>query len=223
MSTQPRDPSDGEHRTLRKDAEANRRRLLIAARELFAERGLDVTLHDIAARAGVGVGTAYRRFANKGEIMDALFGLQVEEISRLADEALADSDPWRALATYLEQVMALQAKDRGLAQILSGRRIRTEQHDWSRSVIAPKVNAITARAKEAGVLRDDVEGTDLVFIQVGLNAIAERSREVSPELYRRYLHLMLDSIRAHPDQLDLPVSALTVDQTHAAMGLGPEV
>ena len=220
MSTQPRDPSDDEHRILRKDAEANRRRLLIAARELFAERGLDVTLHDIAARAGVGVGTAYRRFANKGEIMDALFGLQVEEISRLADQALADPDPWRALVTYLEQVMTLQAKDRGLAQILSGRRIRPEQHDWSRSVIAPKVNAITARAKEAGALRDDVEGTDLVFIQVGLNAIAERSREVSPELYRRYLHLMLDSIRAHPDQLDLPVSALTVDQTHAAMGLG---
>ena len=51
MSTQPRDPSDDEHRILRKDAEANRRRLLIAARELFAERGLDVTLHDIAARA----------------------------------------------------------------------------------------------------------------------------------------------------------------------------
>ena len=220
MSTQPRDPSDDEHRILRKDAEANRRRLLIAARELFAERGLDVTLHDIAARAGVGVGTAYRRFANKGEIMDALFGLQVEEISRLADQALADPDPWRALVTYLEQVMTLQAKDRGLAQILSGRRIRPEQHDWSRSVIAPKVNAITARAKEAGALRDDVEGTDLVFIQVGLNAIAERSREVSPELYRRYLHLMLDSIRAHPDQLDLPVSALTVEQTHAAMGLG---
>lgn len=220
MSTQPRDPSDDEHRILRKDAEANRRRLLIAARELFAERGLDVTLHDIAARAGVGVGTAYRRFANKGEIMDALFGLQVEEISRLADQALADPDPWRALVTYLEQVMTLQAKDRGLAQILSGRRIRPEQHDWSRSVIAPKVNAITARAKEAGALRDDVEGTDLVFIQVGLNAIAERSREVSPELYRRYLHLMLDSIRAHPDQLDLPVAALTVDQTHAAMGLG---
>ena len=220
MSTQPRDPSDDEHRTLRKDAEANRRRLLIAARELFAERGLDVTLHDIAARAGVGVGTAYRRFANKGEIMDALFGLQVEEISRIADEALADPDPWRALVTYLERVMTLQAGDRGLAQILSGRRIRPEQHDWSRSVIAPKVNAITARAKEVGALRDDVEGTDLVFIQVGLNAIAERSREVSPELYRRYLHLMLDSIRAHPDQLDLPVSALTVDQTHAAMGLG---
>ena len=211
---------EDEHRVLRRDAEANRLRLLAAARELFAERGLDVTLHDIAARAGVGVGTAYRRFANKGEIMDALFGLQVEEISRLADQALADPDPWRALVSYLEQVMALQAGDRGLAQILSGRRIRREQHDWSRSIIAPKVNAITARAKDSGVLRNDVEGTDLVFIQVGLNAVAERSRDVSPDLYRRYLQLMLNSLRARPDQLELPVPALTVDQTHAAMGLG---
>ena len=221
MTARRRDADeDAERGALRKDAEANRRRLLIAARELFAERGLDVTLHDIAARAGVGVGTAYRRFANKGEVMDALFGLQVEEISALADRALADPDPWRALVTYLEQVMALQAKDRGLAQILSGRRIRPEQHDWSRSVIAPKVNAIAGRAKEAGLLRDGVEGTDLVFIQVGLNAVAERSREVSPDLYRRYLHLMLDGIRARSGGSELPVPALTVDQTHAAMGLG---
>ena len=59
--------------TLRKDAALNRERLLAAASELFAERGLNVTLNDIAHHAGVGVGTAYRRFANKEEVIDALF------------------------------------------------------------------------------------------------------------------------------------------------------
>ena len=205
--------------TLRSDAERNRRRLLAAARELFAERGLDVTLHDIAAHAGVGVGTAYRRFANKGEILDALFKLQVEELSGLADQALADPDPWYGLCQYLENVMALQARDRGLAQIISGDRVRPDQFDWGKDVLAPKVNAIADRAKRAGVLRPDVEGTDLVFIQLGLIAITKRTRDAVPDLYRRYLQIAFDGLRAHPTEpSQLPIPALTTEQTHAVMG-----
>jgi AcrR family transcriptional regulator len=206
-------------RPLRKDAEQNKQRLLAAARELFAEQGLDVTLNDIAHHAGVGVGTAYRRFANKGEVLDALFEEQVAEISDIADAALADPDPWHGLVEYLEQAMALQAKDKGLAQILSGRRVRPEQHDWSKNTLAPKVNAIAERAKQAGVLRADAEGTDLIFIQVGLNAIMNRAGSVSADLHRRYLHLLLDSLRAHPGRPSpLPVAALTTEETHIAMG-----
>ena len=204
---------------LRKDAARNRQRLLAAGRELFAERGLDVTLNDIAHHAGVGVGTAYRRFANKGELMDALFDQQVAEISNLADTALADPDPWHALVWYLEQVMALQARDRGIAHIVSGSRVRPAQHDWAKDTLAPKVIAIAERAKQSGDLRPDVEGTDLVFIQVGLLAIVDRVRDASPELYRRYLHITLDGLRAHPDNTsELPVEALSLAQTHAVMG-----
>ena len=203
---------------LRKDAEQNRQKLLAAARELFADQGLDVTLNDIAHHAGVGVGTAYRRFANKGEVLDALFEEQVAEISQLADAALADPDPWHGLVEYLEQALALQAKDKGLAQILSGGRVRPEQHDWSKNTLAPKVNAIAERAKRAGVLRADAAGTDLVFLQVGVNAIMNRAGGVFPELHRRYLHLMLAGLRAHPEELPLPISALTTEQTHVVMG-----
>jgi len=204
---------------LRKDAERNRQRLLAAARELFAQRGLGVTLNDIAHHAGVGVGTAYRRFANKGELMDALFDKQVEEISILADTALADPDPWHALVWYLEEVMALQAKDRGIAHIVSGSKARAAQHDWARDVLAPKVVAITERAKHSGDLRPDVAGTDLVFLQVGLLAIVDRARDASPELYRRYLQIFLDGLRAHPTRPSrLEVDPLTVDQTHQVMG-----
>ena len=73
---------------LRKDAALNRERLLTAASELFAEQGLDVTLNDIAHRAGVGVGTAYRRFANKGEVIEALFEERLEEVVTVARECL---------------------------------------------------------------------------------------------------------------------------------------
>src|SRR3954468_18693881 len=109
-------PDDAD-RPLRKDAELNRQRLLTAAGELFAERGLDVTLNDIAHHAGVGVGTAYRRFANKEEVIDAYFERKLDQVAELADEALQDPDPWNGLVTYVEQASALQMEDRGLMEI----------------------------------------------------------------------------------------------------------
>lgn len=206
-------------RALRRDAVRNRERLLAAARQVFAEQGFEVTLDDIARHAGVGVGTAYRRFANKGELLNAIFAEQTIELAAAADAAHADPDPWHALVSYLERSLALQLRDRALAQIVSGDRLSVEQHDWNRDVMAPKNRAIVARARDAGVLRDDVEGTDLTFIQVGLNAIMGRSRDTHPDLYRRYLHLLLDGLRAEPgNPTPLPVAALTSDQTHAVMG-----
>jgi AcrR family transcriptional regulator len=202
---------------LRRDAVQNRERLVIAARELFAEQGFEVTLDDIARHAGVGVGTAYRRFANKGELLDAIFAEQTAELAAVADAALADPDPWHGLVDYLEHSLALQLRDRALAQIVSGDRLSVEQHDWNREVMAPKNRALVARACAGGVLRDDVEGTDLTFIQVGLNAIMARSRDAHPGLYRRYLHLMLDGLRSESSS-PLPVPPLTSDQTHAVMG-----
>jgi hypothetical protein len=151
-------------------------------------------------------------------VLDAIFAEQTFEMSAAADAGLADPDPWHGPVTYLEASLALQLRYRGLAQIVSGDRISVEQHDWNRDVIAPKRRALIARAREAGVLRDDVEGTDLAFIQVGLNAIMTRSRASRPDLYRRYLQLMLDGLRAQPGPpTPLPVPALTSDQTHAVM------
>src|SRR6478736_9197807 len=105
-------------RSLRKDAALNRERLLAAAAELFAEHGLDVTLNDIAHHAGVGVGTAYRRFANKEEVIDALFEEGLQDIAVVANEALANPDGWDGLVTFLERSLNLQFGDRGLNQIM---------------------------------------------------------------------------------------------------------
>ena len=89
-------------RPLRRDAARNRASLVQAGRELFAEHGLDVSLDDIAARAGVGVGTAYRHFANKHELARAIFTEAIERIIALAEDAAADSDPWRGIVRFLE-------------------------------------------------------------------------------------------------------------------------
>src|SRR6185436_6544187 len=100
-------------RPLRADAARNRARLLVAAKEVFAARGLDATMDEVARRAGVGVGTAYRRFRNRDDLIAALFEERLDDFMRLLDEALADADPWAGLRGFLERSMEMQAEDRG--------------------------------------------------------------------------------------------------------------
>jgi AcrR family transcriptional regulator len=212
--------------TLRKDAARNRERLIAAGRDLFAQRGLDATLNDVAHHAGVGVGTAYRRFTNKEELIEAIWRQQVDELEAILHEALATPDPWDGLVLYLEHSLAVQARDRGMAQLLSGRRIRQERHDWQRDRLAPLVNQVADRAREAGVLRGDVTGTDLIFLQIALTAISGTvqdgavpdGRSDAGELYRRYLWIVLDGLRASASGHSvLPLAALTTLETHTLL------
>src|SRR5215203_5953727 len=146
-------------RSLRKDAELNRQRLLAAADELFAKYGLDVTLNDIAHHAGVGVGTAYRRFANKEQVIDALFEQRLDEVVNLASQAVQDADAWHGLTTFLDRALALQREDRGLKELLSNPHLGQDRVNESRDKIAPLINSIVDRAKQQGTLRGDFEGT----------------------------------------------------------------
>ena len=215
---------------LRKDAARNRGLLLKAGRELFAERGLDATLNDVAHRAGVGVGTAYRRFSDKSELIDAIHVQQVAELEAILADALSCSDPWDGLVLYLEGSLRLQARDLGMAQILSGQHARPEKYDWSRDRLAPLVERVADRAREAGVVRADLTGVDLILLQVSLTVLAKvthgRSeivgRDDLPELYRRYLWIFLDGIR--PERggtTTLPVPSLTTRQAHLLLGAPP--
>jgi AcrR family transcriptional regulator len=205
-------------RSLRRDAAANRDRLLAAASDLFAERGLDVTLNDIAHHAGVGVGTAYRRFANKAEVIDALFEQRVQQIADVANESVHDPDAWRGLVTFLERAMHMQFGDRGLNQIMNDSTLGNAQVAQARDRIAPILTTLVERAQRQGVVRSDLDQTDLIFMQVGLSAIMNRSRALEPQLYRRYLTILLDGIRTDRTHFTpLPIAPLNADQTHMAM------
>src|SRR4051795_4229470 len=173
--------------TMRRDAEANRERLLAAAGELFAERGLAVTLNDIAHHAGVGVGTAYRRFANKEEVIDALFEERLEDVVTVAQEALSATDAWAGLVNFLERSLHMQFGDRGLTEIMNSPQLGRERVNQSRDRIAPLMTQLVDRAKKQGAIRPDFDQTDLIFIQVALAAIIDRTRRLAPDLYRRYL------------------------------------
>jgi AcrR family transcriptional regulator len=201
---------------LRKDAARNRQRLLDAAAELFATRGLAVTLNDIAHHARVGVGTAYRRFANKEELIEALFEQRLQEVAELATQALDDPDAWHGLVHLLERYLRLQLQDRGLTELITGTHVRHEKLNRMRTEIAPVINEIVDRAKRQGHLRQDVQGTDIIFMQVGLTAIMDKTRHVAPDLYLRYFDIFLDGLRADRKEVSqLRVPPLSVDQTHA--------
>jgi AcrR family transcriptional regulator len=202
---------------LRADAERNRQRLLTAAKELFATRGLDVTLDEIARHAGVGTGTAYRRFPNKDALIDALMVDRIGELAGIARECLKDPDPWRGLTGYFERALALQAADRGLKEVLFSSGRGRERSNHARRAIAPVVTKLIRRAKEAGVVRDDIETSDVPLINFMVNTIVDFGRDIRPELYRRYLAIVLDGLKPRPDLEPLPVPALRVGDFQEAM------
>jgi AcrR family transcriptional regulator len=211
-------PAADAGRPLRRDAERNRRRILDAAAAVFAERGLGVTMDDIAHRAGVGVGTVYRRFPDKEELIDALFVDRIEALAALAEAGIAHDDPWEGLVWFMEQALIEQQRDRGLKELVLGATRGNGPTGHARERLAPLVTALFDRARASGQLRDDVEGVDTPVLQLMLGSVLDFSREVEPELWRRFLAIVLDGLRARRDDATpLPVAALDDDQLERAM------
>lgn len=205
-------------RPLRKDAERNRQRILRAARELFAERGLGVSLDDIARHAGVGVGTVYRRFPDKEQLIDALFEDRIAEILAAATDSLEVEDPWLALVHFLERSLELQIEDRGLKELLLSTSTGHERIELARRRITPIVATVLQRARAAEVVRADLEVGDMLLIQHAICEVAEYSREAAPEVWRRMLVIVLDGLR--PDRRRpsrMPGPALDEDEIVCSM------
>lgn len=205
-------------RPLRRDAERNRQRILESARVLFAERGLGVSLDDIARHADVGVGTVYRRFPDKEQLIDALFEDRVGEILAIANESLAMAEPWRALADFLERSMELQVEDRGLKELLCGTTTAHARIERARVQIQPLIEAVLRRAQQAGVVRQDISVSDLVLLQHAIGEAGEYTREVAPEAWRRVMLIALDGLR--PDRRrpsPMPGPAVSDEQVVSAM------
>ncbi|MGZ4254771.1 MAG: TetR/AcrR family transcriptional regulator [Solirubrobacteraceae bacterium] len=186
------------HRPLRKDAELNRRRILDAAGELFAERGLGVTLNDVAHHAGVGVGTVYRRFPDKAQLVDELFEERLAEIHALIQRAIEDPDPWHGLTSFLESALEVQARDRAVKELLFNTPGGAERVARMRAKMLPLATVLVARAQESGQLRPDAAAQDVPVLQLMIGTIIDLSRDFEPDLWRRFLSIVLQGLRAEP-------------------------
>ncbi|MCW2992557.1 MAG: TetR/AcrR family transcriptional regulator [Conexibacter sp.] len=207
-------------RPLRKDAERNRQRILAAAGELFAEAGLHVTLDAVAERAGVGVGTVYRRFPDKEALIDALFEERIDEVVAIAEQACALDDAWDGLVFFFDRAISLHGEDRALKELVFSTAHGRERVAHARGKLKPIVGRLVARAQEAGQLRPDVDITDVPVIQLMLTAVMEYTGDVAPEVWRRYLAILLDGLRAGAALSPLSAAALSDEQLDGAMARG---
>ena len=204
-------------RGLRKDAERNRQRVLTAARELFAIKGMEATLNDVAHHAGVGVGTVYRRFATKEELVEAIFEEGIAELVCLAETALQHSNSWDGFVWFIERHCELAATDRGLREMVYSKAYGGDRVDCAREELVPLISKLVDRARSDGYLRADIAHSDTPIIGLLAGTVSEWAGHVDPELWRRYVALLLEGMRYHPDQKPLGTDALDADQMHAAM------
>ena len=195
-------------RALRADAERNRRLILDAAAAIFAERGLDAGVAEIAARAGVGSATVFRRFPTKQDLIVAVVEARIAEMGDELEVALRADDPWSGLVAAMEAIARVQARDRGLFEAIGGT-VSADEHLHARHAeLLVLIEAIADRAKAAGSLREDVAATDLPLLAAAAAGTCQIAAEPD-DLWRRYLGIMLDGLR--PDAATpLPVPARTM-------------
>ena len=181
-------------RRLRADAARNRQRLIAAAAEVFAARGFDATLDDIARFAGVNVATAYRHFANKHELAREFLRQCIDEAAAVAEEAAAVPDPWAGLTQFLEQTLEQLASNRAMFDVLTRDYGGEYFAELIRRTMAP-LERLLARCREAGVIREDIAATDFAAIIEMLSAVTDPGVSGLPYLPHRFIGLVLAGLR----------------------------
>jgi len=201
-------------RRLRADAERNRAALVAAAQRVFAEYGLEAPLEEIAQRAGVGIATLYRRFPARDQLIAAALIDKVTQYADAAAEAARDSDPWAGFVRYVQRICELQAGDRGLSDLLSMTLAADERIEQLRAAANAQVVRLIERAKDAGRLRADFVGEDLLLLLIASAAVGHATRADAPDSWRRLVALILDAFERH-DAPPLPPAPSTEQMVQA--------
>jgi AcrR family transcriptional regulator len=193
-------------RPLRADARRNRERVLTAAREVFAEHGREAQMDDVARRAEVGVGTVYRHFPTKEALIDALVAEAFERLVAVAKEqAQRNDDPWDALVTTLWAGAEIMAGDRAVSAILSEVYGPVNVDLDLQLQMTETTTLLIDRAREAGVLREDVILDDIPMLMCGIGMATCKPHNV-PDAWRRHITIILDGLRAVNASGPLPTS-----------------
>src|ERR1700684_627491 len=197
-------------RCLRRDAAENRQRILRAARDAFALEGIDVSLIEIARRAGVGNATLHRNFT-KESLVEALYDEWRAKRHAASLLALDDPDPWRGLQTFMTDTLEDASRNRTLVDMFM---IRLHH-----SAIADNPLArLMRRAQESGDLRRDAGLEDLFLMFWGIARTIGITGRDAPDQLHRQVAIALEGLRARPGQSPLPGDAVTQDQLDRLIG-----
>jgi AcrR family transcriptional regulator len=173
------------------EADGKRERLLAAAERVFAERGLDAPMPAIARAAGAGVGSLYRQFASKEELVAALAGRRLAALERALDRALGEPDAWGALQAFLWQALGDDAADDVAARAIATASA-SEEVRQARERVQGRLEELVARAREQGELRADATRLDISLLFVAARSV----RHLHPSAWRRMVELTVDGLRA---------------------------
>ncbi|WP_328223241.1 MULTISPECIES: TetR/AcrR family transcriptional regulator [unclassified Streptomyces] len=178
---------------LRADAERNRDLILAAARRLYATEGLGVSMASVAREAGVGKATLGRRFATREELINAVFADRMDAYADAVAEALADPDPWHGFTGYIHAVCAMQAADRGFADVLTMTFPTAKALEARRSESYNGFLELIARARDTGHLREDFVPEDLVILQMANAGVIAATGDAAPDTWHRLVGHMIRS------------------------------
>jgi AcrR family transcriptional regulator len=182
-------------RQLRADAARNRRLLLDAAAAAFAEQGTEVPIAEIAQRAGMGKGTVFRHFPTKENLIAAIVCARLDELSAAGTALLDAADPTAALAEFMTLGVQLQARDRSVCQAAIGVIADDAEIQAAAGRLSRITEALTERAQRQGGIRDDITGQDIILLLRGAHQAAVPLAHTAPELWRRYLAVIIDGLR----------------------------
>jgi AcrR family transcriptional regulator len=176
---------------LRADARRNRERILKAARAVFGDHGIDAQIDDVAKRAKVGVGTVYRHFPTKEALLDALVRERFEEIAGYAADALRHEDAWEGFCELIWRAAERNAVDRAFCEVVA---FTDQSRIVEETGLQAHIDTLMARAKAQGRLRADATQMDIPIMMAGCGSVMRI--HPSPDIWRRYLTIMLDGLRA---------------------------
>jgi AcrR family transcriptional regulator len=188
---------------LRADARRNREAVIAAAKTLFAEQGLDAQMPDVARMAKVGVGTVYRHFPTKADLIAALAAERFERLAEKAREELEAEDPWEGLCDFIRFSAQIQADDRGLCDVMGS---RPEVMGASAEAVGldSLCDRLVKRAQRSGDLRKDLDWEDIPMIACGLGGIT-KAHGPGAGRWPRLVEIVLDGLRAPgPSKLPKP-------------------
>ena len=196
VTDKKRPPSDKKlDKALRADARRNHRAVLAAAKKLFADQGLDAQMPDVASVAKVGVGTVYRHFRTKDELIAALVTERFERLAEKAREGVEMEDAWQGIAEFIRFAAQIQADDRGLCEVMGS---RPELMDAAaRAAGLPELcDRLVKRAQRSGQLRRDLVWEDIPMVACGLGSITQAAVGPATGRWPRLLEIILDGLRA---------------------------
>jgi AcrR family transcriptional regulator len=191
-ATVDRIDEDEAARPMRADAKRNYERLVTAARDVFAREGGGASMEAIAKEAGVGVGTLYRHFPKRIDVVEAVYREDVDELTAVAESVVVDLEPWPALVAWLEAfVLYASGKRRFLNELHEAFEKNPDLRVASRERIEGALGIVLARAQKAGVVRDDIDGPDLMQL---LGSMC-MSATLTPGQSTRLLAMIEDGLR----------------------------